>query len=108
MLFRSGAALATLIATALRPDGIWLSVLILVSMYLAYALQDVNYALYAIPLTSYIAFILALGKTPEAATAEHRVIATAIAGSVAMVIHAIYVREELHRIARTFLPKPAA
>ncbi len=103
-----GAALATLIATALRPDGIWLSVLILVSMYLAYALQNVNYALYAIPLTSYIAFILALGKTPEAATAEHRVIATAIAGSVAMVIHAIYVREELHRIARTFLPKPAA
>jgi uncharacterized membrane protein YccC len=103
-----GAALATLIATALRPDGIWLSALILVSMYLAYALQNVNYALYAIPLTSYIAFILALGKTPEAATAEHRVIATAIAGSVAMVIHAIYVREELHRIARILLPKPAA
>ena len=103
-----GAALATLIAMALRPDGIWLSVLILVSMYLAYALQDVNYALYAVPLTGYIAFILAVGKTPEAATAEHRVIATAIAGSVAMLIHAIYVREELQRIARTFLPKPAA
>jgi hypothetical protein len=67
----------------------------------------VNYALYAIPLTSYIAFILALGKTPEAATAEHRVIATAIAGTVAMVIHAIYVREELQRIARTFLPRGA-
>src|SRR6201996_9034097 len=103
-----GAVVATLIAMTLRPDGIWLSMLIVVSMYLAYALQNVNYALYAIPLTSYIAFILALGKTPEAATAEHRVIATAIAGSVAMVIHAIYVREELHRIARTFLPRTAA
>jgi hypothetical protein len=33
------------------------------------------------------------------------VIATAIAGAVAMLIHAMYVREELRRIARTFLPK---
>jgi hypothetical protein len=48
----------------LRPDGIWLSVLIVLSMYLAYALQNVNYALYAVPLTSYIAFVLALGRTP--------------------------------------------
>jgi uncharacterized membrane protein YccC len=102
-----GAALATLLATTLRPDGIWLSVLIVVSLYLAYALQNVNYALYAVPLTSYIAFILAVGRTPEASTAEHRVIATAIAGGVAMVIHALYVREELRRIARTLLPKGA-
>jgi uncharacterized membrane protein YccC len=83
-------------------------VLIVVSMYVAYALQNVNYALYAIPLTSYIAFILAVGRTPEASTAEHRVIATAIAGAVAMVIHALYVQEELRRIARTLLPKEAA
>jgi uncharacterized membrane protein YccC len=102
-----GAALATLLATTLRPDGIWLSALIVVSLYLAYALQNVNYALYAVPLTSYIAFILAVGRTPEASTAEHRVIATAIAGGVAMVIHALYVREELRRIARTLLPKGA-
>ena len=100
-----GAAVATLIAMTLRPDGIWLSMLIVVSMYLAYALQNVNYALYAIPLTSYIAFILAVARTPEASTAEHRVIATAIAGGVAMVIHALYVREELQRVARTFLPR---
>jgi uncharacterized membrane protein YccC len=102
-----GAALATLIATTLRPGGIWLSLLIILSMYLAYALQNVNYALYSIPLTSYIAFILAVGRTPEISTAEHRVIATAIAGAVAMLIHALYVREELHRIARSLLPKPA-
>ncbi|HEY3989951.1 MAG TPA: FUSC family protein [Acidobacteriaceae bacterium] len=100
-----GAALATLIATTLRPDGLWLSLLIVLSMYLAYALQNVNYALYAIPLTAYIAFILAIGKTPEASTAEHRVIATAIAGAVAMLIHALYVRDELRRIARAFLPR---
>jgi multisubunit Na+/H+ antiporter MnhF subunit len=99
-----GAALATLAAMTLRPDGIWLSVLIVLSVYLAYALQNVNYALYAIPLTSYIAFILAVARTPEGPTAEHRVIATAIAGAVAMVIHAVYVHDELRRIARNFLP----
>lgn len=102
-----GAALATLIAMTLRPDGIWLSVLIVLSMYLAYALQNVNYALYAIPLTAYIAFILAVGRTPEASTAVHRVMATAIAGGVAMLIHALYVHDELRRIARTLLPKTA-
>lgn len=102
----AGAALATLVAMTLRPDGIWLSVLIVLSMYLAYALQNVNYALYSIPLTGYIAFILAIARTPAAATAEHRVIATAIAGVVAMVMHALYVRDELRRIARTFLPRP--
>jgi uncharacterized membrane protein YccC len=100
-----GAGLATLIATTLRPDGIWLSLLIVVSMYLAYALQNVNYALYAIPLTAYIVFILAVARTPEASTAEHRVIATAIAGVVAMLIHTLYVREELQRLARTLLPR---
>ena len=103
-----GAALATLLAVTLRPDGVWLSLLIVVSLYLAYALQDVNYALYAIPLTSYIAFILAVGRTPEVSTAEHRVIATAIAGVIAMLIHAIYVHDELRRIARTLLPREAS
>lgn len=103
-----GAGLATLAAMALRPNGIWLCLLIVVSLYFAYALQNVNYALYAIPLTSYIAFILAVGRTPERAIAEYRVVATAIAGVIAMVIHAIYVREELHRLARTiFLPERA-
>ena len=77
-------------------------------MYLAYALQNVNYALYAVPLTSYIAFILALGRTPEASTAVYRVLATAIAGAIAMLIHAAYVHDELRRIARTFLPSGAA
>jgi uncharacterized membrane protein YccC len=81
-----------------------LSLLIVGSMYLGYAMQNVNYALYVIPLTAYIAFILAVGKTPERSTAEHRVVATAIAGAVAMLIHSLYVRSELRRIARTFLP----
>jgi hypothetical protein len=32
------------------------------------------------------------------------VIATAIAGALAMVIHALYVRDEVRRLARNFLP----
>jgi hypothetical protein len=103
-----GAALATLLATTLRPDGLWLSLLIVVSMYFAYALLNVNYAIYAIPLTAYIAFVLAIAHTPERDVAEYRVIATAIGGVVAMLIHALYVRDELRRIARTLLPRPTA
>jgi hypothetical protein len=93
-----GAGLATLLAGAMRPDGLWLSVLIVASIYFAYSLQNVNYALYAVPLTSYIAFILAVGRTPERATAEHRVVATAIAGALAMVVHALHVRAEQRRL----------
>ena len=93
-----GAGLATLLAGVLRPDGVWLSLLIVVSIYFAYALQNVNYALYAVPLTSYIAFILAVGRTPEKTTAEYRVIATAIAGVVAMVVHSLHVRAERQRL----------
>jgi hypothetical protein len=100
-----GAALATLLAVTLRPDGIWLSVLIVGSMYVAYSLQNVNYALYVVPLTAYIAFILAVGRTPEISTATHRVVATSIAGVVAMVLHSLYVRGELQRIAQSFLPR---
>jgi hypothetical protein len=103
-----GAALATLLAMALHPHGIWLSLLVVVSMYLAYALQNVNYALYAIPLTSYIAFILAIGRAPERDVAEYRVIATAIGGVIAMLIHAVYVREELRRLARSLIPRATA
>ena len=98
-----GAGLATLLAGVLRPDGLWLSLLIVVSIYFAYALQNVNYALYAVPLTSYIAFILAVGRTPERATAEYRVVATAIAGALAMVVHALHVRAEQRR-RRIFIP----
>jgi uncharacterized membrane protein YccC len=103
-----GAALATLLAMALNPRGIWLSLMVVVSMYLAYALQNVNYALYAIPLTSYIAFLLAIARAPERDIAEYRVIATAIGGVIAMLIHALYVREELHRLARTLIPRTTA
>lgn len=104
-----GAALATLLARVLEPTGVWLSLLVIVSVYLAYALQNVNYALYSVPLTAYIAFIIAVGRTPEGRTAENRVIATAIAGAIAMLIHSLYVRLELDRPARTLLPRrPAA
>ncbi len=100
-----GAALATLLAVVLQPTGIWLSLLVIVSVYFSYALLNVNYALYSIPLTSYIAFIVAVGRTPEARTAENRVIATAIAGAIAMLIHTLYVRLELRRLAHAPLPQ---
>ncbi len=98
-----GAGLATLLAGLLQPDGLWLSALVVISLYFAYALQNVNYALYAIPLTGYIAFILAVGRTPEKTTAEYRVIATAIAGVLAMIVHTLHVRAERRRVPRRVL-----
>ena len=77
-----GAALATLFAALLKPDHLALLLLIGVSAWCAYATQWVNYGLFSVSVTSYVAFLLALLGLPEAAVAAHRVIATVLGGAI--------------------------
>jgi uncharacterized membrane protein YccC len=55
------------------------------------ALLRVNYALFSTLITGYIALLFAFGGLPEPVVALHRVIATAIGGSVALAAHFLYV-----------------
>ena len=87
----AGAGLATLIVALLRPSQTILVALIAVMAWGCYALLRVNYALFSMLITGYIALLFAFGGLPEPAVALHRVIATAIGGSVALAAHFLYV-----------------
>ncbi len=101
-----GGVLATALAVAIHPSAWSLTVVILAFIYVAYASQNVNYGLFAVFLTGYIAFLLALARMPESLTVYHRVIATAIGGALGMLAYAVHLRaEELRRIAG-FVPWP--
>jgi hypothetical protein len=85
-----GAAIATLIAATLRPDQPILVVLVLLSAALCYTLLNVNYAAYAIAITAYVAFLLALVGLPELVVVRARVVNTALGGLCAFLGHFIF------------------
>lgn len=84
-----GAAIATLVAAWLRPSPPVLVGLVLFSAALCYTLLNVNYAIYAIAITAYVAFLLALVGLPELVTVQTRVVNTALGGLCAFVGHFI-------------------
>jgi hypothetical protein len=84
-----GAAIATLIAATLRPEPAALVVLVLLSAALCYVLLNVNYAAYAIAITAYVAFLLALVGLPELVVVRTRVLNTALGGLCAFLGHFI-------------------
>jgi hypothetical protein len=88
-----GSGLATVIAAALHPGPPTLAVLIVVFAWGCYALLRVNYALFAIGVTAYVVFLLALAGLPEIAVAGHRAAATALGGAFALLAHLFPVRD---------------
>ena len=94
-----GAGVATVIAVAAHPQTWMVLLLIQVFMWAAYALQNVNYALFVVMLTGYIAFLLALTHQPEISTVWHRMIATSIGGVITIIAYLIHIN-----IVRAFLP----
>ena len=85
-----GAALATLIAWALHPLPSLLSALVVVFAAACYLLVYVNYAAFAVCLTSYVVFLLALAGAAEAATIAHRAVNTLIGGALGGLAHASF------------------
>jgi hypothetical protein len=95
----AGAGVATLIVALLRPSQTILMAPIAVMAWGCYALLRVNYALFSMFTTGYIALLFAFGGLPEPVAALHRVIATAIGGSVALAAHFLYVARPPRRPA---------
>lgn len=82
-----GAAIATLIAATLRPEPATLVVLVLLSALFCYVFLNVNYGLYAVAITAYVAFLLALAGLPELVVVRARVLNTALGGACAFLGH---------------------
>jgi hypothetical protein len=81
-----GCAAASLFALAFPSTPAVLVAAVLVSAWLAYALQRANYALFSAAVTATVVFVLAIGHVPEAVTAVHRVMATLTGGGIALAV----------------------
>jgi hypothetical protein len=93
-----GAVLCTLIVVELRPSGLALAALVLVFQFGAYLLNTVNYGGFALFITGYICFVLAVANQPPREVLPHRVLATLIGTAIALAVHAafLYGRRVLH------------
>ena len=85
-----GAALCTLLVIGLRPGGQWLATLTLVFLFGTYLLSNVNYGAFAIMLTGYICFLLAIAHQPPSEVLLHRVLATLAGSAIAMGVHMLF------------------
>lgn len=82
-----GAGIAGVIATFLHLSPLTLSVLIVIFAWAAISVTNVNYALYVLNLTAYIAYLLALNGLPPAQVIQRRALCTALGGVLAILAH---------------------
>lgn len=93
-----GAVLCTLIVVEFHPSGMWLAFYVLVFQAATYLLNTVNYGAFAVTLTGYICFVLAVAHQPPREVLLHRVMATLIGTGIALSVHIAfrYGRRLLH------------
>lgn len=85
-----GAVLCTLIVVELKPGGMWLAVLVLAFQGATYLLNTVNYGAFAVTLTGYICFVLAIAHQPPREVLAHRVLATLMGTGIALGVHIVF------------------
>jgi hypothetical protein len=83
----AGAVLTSYLVAHLQPTPIMLAMLILIFAFLAYTMLNVNYAFFALFLTAYIVFLLALARLPGAEIAHRRAACTIGGGLLALAVH---------------------
>jgi uncharacterized membrane protein YccC len=82
-----GAGIAGLIAAHLHPSPAVLALLVVFFAWWAFAVLNVNYALYTLTLTAYIVFLLALAGLPPAAVVHRRAAYTLLGGAFALLAY---------------------
>lgn len=85
-----GAGLATLLAATLRPGPALLAALVVLSSGFCFTLLRVNYAVFTVFVTAYVAFQLALVGLPESTVVLARIVSTLLGGGVALVAHLVW------------------
>jgi uncharacterized membrane protein YccC len=85
-----GAVGASLITVALAPGPITLTLLALAFVWCGYAFFRTNYAIFAVCITGYVVFLLALAGVPEVTTAVYRSLDTALGGGLALLVYALW------------------
>ena len=86
-----GAWLISIFVAHFTPSPTWLVVFTVLFAWLSYGTLNVNYALFALCLTGYIVFLLSLDRLPENEIAHRRAVATAIGGSLALMVRLVVI-----------------
>jgi hypothetical protein len=84
----AGAVLANALVVELRPGLVTVAALVALFAWLGYSLINVNYGVFAICLTSYIVFLLAVAGLPPHEVIAHRSLNTALGGALALLSYA--------------------
>ncbi len=87
----AGAWLISVFIAHFTPGPVALVAFTLLFAWLAYGLQNVNYALFAVCVTGYIVFLLSLDKLPELEIARRRAVCTAIGGALALAVRLVVI-----------------
>jgi hypothetical protein len=87
----AGAWLVTILVAHFTPSLLWLAIFTVIFAWLSYATLDVNYALFAVFITAYIVFLLALATIPESEIAHRRALCTAIGGALALMVRLVVI-----------------
>ncbi len=87
----AGAWLITILVAHIHPTPIWLAVFTVIFAWLSYATLNVNYALFAVFITGYIVFLLALATIPEGEIALRRAVSTIIGGALALTVRLVVI-----------------
>ncbi len=88
----AGAVLSSVFLAYVHPAPPMLAVLVVVTTWLSYSLQNVNYALFSVCLTSYIVFLLSLNHVPGPEIAQRRFICPTIGGVIALSVRLFVIR----------------
>lgn len=83
-----GAGMATLLALWLHPNPLALAGFIALFGWLCFSLANVNYGLFTVCITAYIAFLLSVTGQPTKSIAVHRIANTLLGGGIALAAYA--------------------
>ena len=88
----AGAVLSSLFLVYTHPAPVGLATLVVLFTWLAYSLQNVNYALFSVCITSYIVFLLSLNNIPGPEIAHRRFVCTTLGGVIALSVRLFVIR----------------
>ena len=100
--------LVSLLVAHFTPAPLTLAIFALIFAWLSYATVNVNYAVFAVFITAYIVFLLALAHVPEMQIAHLRALCTAIGGGLALMVRLIVIYRRRDRLRKSMAPAPVS
>lgn len=85
-----GAMLTTLLVVLIAPSPVLLVAIVVIAVYLMYTTIFANYTIFSTATTMAIAFLLAFTNAPTLTTVVNRTVDTAIGGTLALLLYAIW------------------